>query len=278
MDYQIEDRQAKSWPDYVGIIDEIKNKYGRYRVDLDNGKHYQDQVRLLYRGQSNENWSLMTTLERKTNQDMHVLRYLQSATNHVEEIESFTSKNWGVPDDLELEEEIKDKQETFKVHLPCYNYLVYLRHHGFPSPLLDWSESPYIAAYFAFISCNEHDPAVYCYIERSGPGRGAIGRKPQITLKGPYVKTHIRHYAQKAWYTIATQWNYSEERHDFVPHKEVFNLKYKKQDLLIKIILPASIRKSALENMNEYNINHFTLFQSEDSLIKAIETKVYDLK
>ena len=28
--------------------------------------------------------------------------------------------------------------------------MAYLRHHGFPSPLLDWSRSAYVAAYFAF--------------------------------------------------------------------------------------------------------------------------------
>lgn len=31
-----------------------------------------------------------------------------------------------------------------------YGFMTRLRHHGFPSPLLDWPQSPYIAAFFAF--------------------------------------------------------------------------------------------------------------------------------
>lgn len=212
-----------------------------------------------------------------------MLQYLNRAIRGVKEIESFTGNDWHTKPFPEMEKEIKETQDTFRVCLPSYDYLVYLRHHGFPSPLLDWTESPYIAAFFAFSeSVKSKRVAIYCYIETPESVKGGTGGAPMITVKGPYVKTHKRHFAQKAWYTIATKWEDSEERHYFCKHEDIFNSneydKINKQDVLIKIELPTRMRKEALKELSDHNINFFTLFQNEDSLIKTIAMKTFDQK
>lgn len=269
--------RPRTWKGFIKVIDDIRSEYGVYSRVLDSGETYVRNNLILFRGQSDQAWELATTLERKTKEQFHVTKYMRLVKRAVSEIESFTGANWNTPPYPELETEIKDKQDVFTVHLPCYDYLVYLRHHGFPSPLLDWTESPFIAAYFAYISNTKNNPAVYCYIERPASVKGGTGGDPLISLKGPFVKTHKRHFAQKAWYTVATKWNSSEEKHNFLPHEKVFSKNNPKQDILIKIVIPNKCRDEALHYLNDHNINHFTLFQSEDSLIKAIETKEFDI-
>jgi len=50
---------------------------------------------------------------------------------------------------------------------PAYSYLAHLRHNGFPSPLLDWTQSPYVAAYFAFARPQGEQVALYVYCEQT---------------------------------------------------------------------------------------------------------------
>jgi FRG domain len=60
--------------------------------------------------------------------------------------------------------------------LPAYDLLIYTRHHGFPSPLLDWTRSAYIAAFFTFAA--EHQGVKR---RRSTCGsKGSFGRTAQI--------------------------------------------------------------------------------------------------
>jgi hypothetical protein len=48
-------------------------------------------------------------------------------------------------------------------------------------------------------------------------------------------------------------------------------------NVLIKLELPAAARGGALRSLNDYNINYFTLFQTEDALVKMLEVKAFDL-
>lgn len=98
-----------------------------------------------------------------------------------------------------------------------------------------------------------------------------------IHTHGPYVTTHTRHFAQKAWYTTATKWNMKSEEHTFCHHDSIpsKNLVYE-QDVLIKISIPRQERLKVLKQLEDYNINHYTLFQGEGALVRTMGMRVFE--
>lgn len=271
----METRDLNCWDEFRPLIQEIRDRYGFFSPS----ENYTRKNTVLFRGHGEAKWPLNTTLERFSQEKFTVLQYMLYASRCANELESVTGKKWNVPPKPQIESEITTNQDSTRVHLPCYEYLVYLRHHGFPSPLLDWTTSPYIAAYFAYYEKHQDERvAVYAYIERPCGSKGGTGGDPQIKLMGPYVSTHSRHFAQKAWYTISTKYDYDANRHSFCSHSSSFEHTWDNQDILIKITMPNSDRIKALEELNDYNINHYTLFQTEDALVKALAIKEFELK
>lgn len=204
------------------------------------------------------------------------------AAKHVEEIEAFSGKDWDLPSFDVMRERIKENGHSL-CPIPCYGYLVYLRHFGFPSPLLDWSKSPFIAAFFAFAKPGNSERAIYVSVPDAKGDRVVEASDPVINVHGPYVKAGRRHFSQRAWYTTSTKYScaFNDEGfngHEFIGHERVFAEDKKGQDMLYKITLPGSLRRKVLGELADYNVSDFAIFHSEDALIDTIAMRVFDLE
>ena len=264
----------QSWVEFSEAISRIRAKYGTHTLpSLGEGDDVTCENQILFRGQANSEWSLRTTLERTVESRITIPQYLERAESCLQEIESVTGRKWDRPDEAEEDDNFRRR---YFPKLPRYPYLVYLRHHGFPSPMLDWTASPYIAAYFAFESATDADrAAVFAYIE-SPEGGKPFGNDTAIHTLGPYVTTDRRHFSQKAWYTMATAWCDEHEVHSFCPHETVESSGIMSHDVLVKLTLPRTERVEALKQLDEFNLNHYTLFNSEDSLIRTLALRTFD--
>ena len=94
-----------------------------------------------------------------------------------------------------------------------------------------------------------------------------------VVRVGPYLDTHSRHFAQKADYTFCHRMSAGRAIGRFASHAEFYAADLGDSDPLVKFTLPSTERKRALEALDDYNISYFTLFQTEDALVKSLATK-----
>jgi hypothetical protein len=172
-----------------------------------------------------------------------------------------------------------DVADVFPIEV--YRYMAYLRHCGFPSPLLDWSRSPYVAAFFAFRDMprggQPDTRSVFAYCRKPLFVYGGTVGLPHIRSMGPYVHTHERHFRQRCEYTICGRFKDSYGWH-FDSHEAVFEQNSPRQDFLWKINLPSSERNTVLKRLNDYNLNAFSLFGSQESLLESMWFREYEVR
>ncbi len=239
---------------------------GRELEDLrkDKGHHVSAP---LFRGQADSEWKLETTLERTTQNTVLMEEYFRCIRSVRPAVASLTDKDWTLPKDF-------DADQGKPAPPPGYEFMIYLRHHGFPSPLLDWSRSPYVAAYFAFRSNQRRKDgsvAIYAYVEYLGEMKSWSGTTPHISVGGPYVISHKRHYSQQCSYTICKKRLQSHgSQYAYASHEEVARNNKLPQDRFTKFIFRQSERPKALDKLALMNITAFSLFGSEESLMETL--------
>jgi len=225
---------------------------------------------ILFRGQADSKWKLETTLDRHIKKEISFVDYYKLIYSAKPQIESFTGKTWDMPNVSEYPGNL--------VNAEVDSYMVYMRHHGFPSPLLDWTTSPYIAAFFAYRNVDKKAKkvSVYAYIEKTGEGKAPSNGKPFVSNYCFFGKAHKRHFLQQCQYTYCYQ---IRDNVDYYSrHEDVFCENRQNQDKLWKFILPASERINFLKKLDSMNINPFSFFATEESLMESMALREIEFK
>jgi len=267
----MDELHLNSWSELQDHLTQIEQIYQERKA---NRSPFSGHISpLLFRGQANAKWSLSTTLERSCRPITSVKKYVQTTSSAQRFLSGFNAK---IQTTETLEPPTMDELKCGNI--PNYGFLAYLRHHGFPSPLLDWSESPYVALFFAFRNASiagAERVALFYFQEYLGESKSIV--EPFIHVLGPWTSAHPRHHLQQCNYTLCIDSD-GDGNPIFANHEEIMTRKEdpaRRQDRLVKLTLPTSEAATARRNLSRFNVTPYSLFQSEDSLIETVADRLF---
>lgn len=230
---------------------------GVREIELYSWKYFHDFVyqemleRTLYiwRGQRDANWSLVSTLDRALEGRLSD----KLISRHLENFKFSARGRRGVNPDGNLTEN---------------DWWALGQHYGLATPLLDWTHSPFAAAYFAFHQNKKSQSnrrAVWAFSTFSSQKKskeirakwesGEHSSPPSIVeFFRPMTNENSRLVNQAGLFTRTPV---GVALDDWV--KENFYGE-KKRAMLIKITIPDGDRDDCLRSLNRMNINHLSLF------------------
>jgi hypothetical protein len=277
----MEERVIKSWEAFeeelVKINEDTKvlQQKGLSRMDYP-----------LFRGHSDSEWNLESTLDR-IQRGMSLSDYRRIVKIVHENVATCTGRSWDIEADTPT-----IFLGGFNLPLPTIEFMAYLRHNGFPSPLLDWTRSPYIAAFFAFrdiypkkkdvfaaecpvfTDIRDH-VSIFVFREFAGLSKEWDDQEPHIHSLGPTITTHRNHYLQQSEYLLCVgkkrngEWVFADYQ-DVTPRED--------QDVLVKYNIPISEQQKVLKKLDTMNITAYSLFDSETSLMETLALREIVLK
>jgi hypothetical protein len=228
-------------------------KDGVHEVELFSWKYFHDFVyqemleykSYVWRGQRCDNWKLQSTLDRA----LPGRAELKLRAKHLEEYKYSVRGRRGVNPQNNLAEN---------------DWWALGQHYGLATPLLDWTTSPFTAAYFAFGQKKAPQTSrravwalgTFSTLRKSEELRASHAgpdRPPIVELVRPMSDENSRLVSQGGLFTRAPDRVALDDwvRSNFAGVKKV---------ILLKVTIPNEDRDICLRSLNRMNINHLSLF------------------
>lgn len=225
----VRDVFCDSWSGYVSFLNEVLLDYRSY----------------IFRGHTSDTWKLESTLDR-------VLKHVPSnerAAKRTKHLENFKYASRG-------------RRGLNPAMLTTDNdWWALGQHHGLATPLLDWTESPYVAAYFAVCSPSQDTTnRIVFALSRISVGKvnNELQKAKRLTstlqLFKPMSDENQRVINQRGLFTKAPNGQSIEQ---WIEKHFAGSTNGAK---LLRISIPNSDRAFAMKSLNRMNINHLSLF------------------
>ncbi|MDD1784441.1 FRG domain-containing protein [Enterovibrio sp. ZSDZ35] len=212
-----------------------------------------------FRGQKDLSWKLETTFQRYAAKNgINWKDYFDKILPEV----SYQAASFGY------------NIEDFKNEEKVGGFLAKLQHHGFPTPLLDWTMSPYIAAYFAL---KDVDPRnvdangfVKIYMFDFQLWRNSYMQVPFLNAEIPFLSefrpSAINNQRLVSQMAVTTVTN--------VPDVEAYLDNINKttgKNFLYYALLPIKERRVIMNELNLMGINTATMFPDFDGMCTSLK-------
>jgi hypothetical protein len=137
-----------------------------------------------------------------------------------------------------------------------WDWLALGQQHGLPTRLLDWTNNPLVACYFAVEEPGEDDGVIYAYQNQSYIDVEEYPDPFRYRQVGKFIPWHIspRITNQGGLFTIHPK-----------PYEQF------ESDDMEKLIIPNRLRSTLKRTLNKYGVDRFSLFPSLDGLSSHIE-------